>query len=47
MPMKVLSDVISRHVRMSGRKVHFLTGLDEHGQKIQHPPQLLLIFFVH
>ena len=32
---KVLSDVISRHMRMSGRKVHFLTGLDEHGQKVQ------------
>ena len=32
---KVLSDVIARHHRMSGRKVHFLTGLDEHGQKVQ------------
>jgi methionyl-tRNA synthetase len=32
---KVLSDVISRHMRMSGRQVHFLTGLDEHGQKVQ------------
>ncbi|MEY3449916.1 MAG: Methionine--tRNA ligase, partial [Verrucomicrobiota bacterium] len=32
---KVLSDVISRHMRMSGRPVHFLTGLDEHGQKVQ------------
>ncbi len=32
---KVLSDVIARHQRMSGRKVHFLTGLDEHGQKVQ------------
>ena len=32
---KVLSDVISRHMRMSGRKVYFLTGLDEHGQKVQ------------
>ncbi len=32
---KVLSDVISRHMRMNGRQVHFLTGLDEHGQKVQ------------
>jgi len=32
---KVLADVISRHMRMSGRSVHFLTGLDEHGQKVQ------------
>ncbi len=32
---KVLTDVISRHLRMSGRQVHFLTGLDEHGQKVQ------------
>ena len=32
---KVLADVLARHARMSGRKVHFLTGLDEHGQKVQ------------
>ena len=32
---KVLADVISRHQRMLGYKVHFLTGLDEHGQKVQ------------
>lgn len=32
---KVLADVISRHQRMSGHEVHFLTGLDEHGQKVQ------------
>lgn len=32
---KVLSDVIVRHMRMKGRKCHFLTGLDEHGQKVQ------------
>ncbi len=32
---KVLSDVIARFNRMRGKKVHFLTGLDEHGQKVQ------------
>ena len=32
---KVLTDVIARHKRLQGRKVHFLTGLDEHGQKVQ------------
>ncbi len=32
---KVLSDVIVRFNRMKGRKVHFLTGLDEHGHKVQ------------
>ncbi|MDR1790016.1 MAG: class I tRNA ligase family protein [Opitutaceae bacterium] len=32
---KVLSDVIARHQRLLGRQVHFLTGLDEHGQKVQ------------
>ena len=32
---KVLSDVIVRHKRMSGLPAHFLTGLDEHGQKVQ------------
>ena len=29
---KVLSHVISRHMRMSGRPVHFLTRLGEHDQ---------------
>ena len=32
---KVLSDVIVRHRRLLGVDVHFLTGLDEHGQKVQ------------
>ncbi len=31
---KVLTDVIARHRRLTGRKVHFLTGIDEHGQKV-------------
>lgn len=31
----ILADVISRHFRDRGRDVFFLTGLDEHGQKVQ------------
>jgi methionyl-tRNA synthetase len=31
----VLADVIARHQRMSGRETYFLTGTDEHGQKIE------------
>ena len=43
---KVLTDVVARTMRLEGREVHFLTGLDEHGQKVQQgakeegiPPQ--------
>ena len=32
---KVLTDVIARFRRQMGDKVHFLTGTDEHGQKVQ------------
>ncbi len=32
---KVLTDVIARFRRLKGEAVHFLTGLDEHGQKVQ------------
>ena len=32
---KVLADVVARTQRLQGQKVHFLTGLDEHGQKVQ------------
>ena len=32
---KVLADVISRTKAAMGRKTHFVTGLDEHGQKVQ------------
>lgn len=32
---KVLTDVIARVHRLQGEQVHFLTGLDEHGQKVQ------------
>jgi methionyl-tRNA synthetase len=30
----VLADVIARYQKLSGKKVYFLTGTDEHGQKI-------------
>src|SRR5580693_9264370 len=43
---KVLTDVIARFRRLMGDKVYFLTGTDEHGQKVQQsakqrgiPPQ--------
>jgi methionyl-tRNA synthetase len=43
---KVLTDVIARFRRLLGDRVHFLTGTDEHGQKVQQsarqrgiPPQ--------
>ncbi len=32
---KVLTDVIARFRRLMGDKVYFLTGVDEHGQKVQ------------
>ena len=32
---KVLTDVIARFRRLMGDEVYFLTGTDEHGQKIQ------------
>ncbi len=31
----VAADVLARHQRMSGRDTFFLTGVDEHGQKVQ------------
>lgn len=36
---KILTDVIARYKRLSGESVHFLTGLDEHGQKVQMSAQ--------
>ena len=38
---KVLTDVIARHERLKGSSVHFLTGLDEHGQKVQQSARKL------
>jgi methionyl-tRNA synthetase len=32
---KVLADVIARYHRLKGEKVFFLTGADQHGQKVQ------------
>src|SRR5438552_18008840 len=32
---KVLADVIARHHRLKGEKVFFLTGVDQHGQKVR------------
>ncbi len=32
---KVLGDVIARHRRLRGEEVFFLTGVDQHGQKVQ------------
>jgi methionyl-tRNA synthetase len=32
---KVLTDIIARYQRLLGKQVHFLTGMDEHGQKVQ------------
>ncbi len=31
----IVADAVARHRRLSGRRVHFLTGTDEHGQKIE------------
>lgn len=40
---KVLADVLARVGRLQGQSVHFLTGLDEHGQKVQQAAQANLI----
>ena len=32
---KVLADVIARYRRLKGERVFFLTGVDQHGQKVQ------------
>jgi methionyl-tRNA synthetase len=31
----IACDVIARFMRLDGRQVHFLTGTDEHGQKVE------------
>ena len=36
---KILTDIIARYRRLNGQKVKFLTGLDEHGQKVQMSAQ--------
>lgn len=37
---KVLADVIARWKRMCGEDVYFLTGVDQHGQKVQQKAEL-------
>src|SRR6186997_3393279 len=32
---KILADVIARYHRLKGEDVFFLTGVDQHGQKVQ------------
>src|SRR4030095_5263182 len=32
---KILADVIARYHRLKGDEVFFLTGVDQHGQKVQ------------
>ncbi len=34
----ISSDVLVRYYRLFGRKTFFLTGTDEHGQKVDCPP---------
>lgn len=36
---KIVADAYARWMRLRGRNVHFLTGLDEHGQKLQTAAQ--------
>ena len=31
----VISDILARFMRLDGKEVWFLTGTDEHGQKVQ------------
>src|SRR5512137_532585 len=38
---KVITDVIARARRWMGQEVFFLTGLDEHGQKVQQAAQAM------
>ena len=35
----IAADVLARFWRLRGRDVFFLTGLDEHGQKVQRQPR--------
>jgi methionyl-tRNA synthetase len=38
---KVLTDAIARHRRLRGQTVFFLTGVDQHGQKVQQSAEKL------
>jgi methionyl-tRNA synthetase len=35
----ILGDVLARYARLQGKQVFFLTGVDEHGQKVQQAAQ--------
>lgn len=35
----IAADILARHYRISGREVFFLTGTDEHGQKVEKAAQ--------
>src|SRR5262249_61227890 len=37
----VAADVLARFMRLDGRRVKFLTGTDEHGQKVERSAQAL------
>ena len=37
----ILADVLARYNRQKGLDVYFLTGLDEHGEKIQKKSETL------
>ena len=36
---KILADVVARYQRLAGKPVFFLTGVDQHGQKVQQAAQ--------
>ncbi|HZC36724.1 MAG TPA: class I tRNA ligase family protein, partial [Chthoniobacterales bacterium] len=36
---KVLADVVARYHRVAGEPTFFLTGVDQHGQKVQQAAQ--------
>ncbi len=36
----IIADVLARYKRLEGKDVHFLTGVDEHGQKIEEAAKL-------
>jgi methionyl-tRNA synthetase len=36
---KILADVLARYHRLKGEQVYFLTGVDQHGQKVQQAAQ--------
>jgi tRNA synthetases class I (M) len=40
----VLADVIARYHRFKGEKVFYLTGVDQHGQKMQQSAARLMLW---